>query len=403
MLFWTIIKVALKTLLSNKLRSVLAMLGIIIGVGAVISMLALAAGARSQVMGRITAMGTNLLVVRPGQHRRGGVRSGSRQNLTLEDAEAIVNEVAGVAEVAPVVTGGAQLKYYNQNTSCNVVGTSITYFPIRSFEVEKGRCFTEVESEQMAKVAVIGPATAETLFGTADPLGETIKLKGINFRVVGVLKSKGDQGWFNPDDQALVPYSTAMKQLFGTDSLREVDISAEEGADLDEVAEATTALLRKRHRLTAGEEDDFHIRNQAEILEMASTVLRTFTILLGSIAGISLLVGGIGIMNVMLVTVAERTREIGVRKAIGARNRDILGQFLFESILLSGLGGVLGIGLGAGIAGSISYFFKDIPTVVEPFSVILALTVSAAVGIFFGFYPALRASSLDPIEALRYE
>jgi len=402
-LFWTIVKVAIKTLWGNKLRSFLAMLGIIIGVGAVISMLALAAGARGQVLNRITAMGTNLLIVRPGQHRRGGVRSGSRENLTLEEAQAIVEEVPGVAEVAPVVMGGAQLKYFNKNTNCNVVGTGITYFPIRNFEIEKGRSFTEVECDQMARVAVLGPTTAEALFEKANPLGETVKIKGVNFRVVGVLKSKGDQGWFNPDDQALIPYSTAMKQLLGTTSLREVDISVAEGADQKEVVAEITQLLRKRHRLAAGAEDDFNIRNQAEMIETVSAFARTFTILLGSIAGISLLVGGIGIMNIMLVTVAERTREIGVRKAIGARDKDILGQFLFESILISGLGGVLGIGLGVLIARIISFFVQNFPTVVEPFSVILALTVSAAVGIFFGFYPALRASWLDPIQALRYE
>jgi putative ABC transport system permease protein len=251
-------------------------------------------------------------------------------------------------------------------------------------------------------VAVIGPVTAENLFGETDPLGETIKLKGINFRVVGVLKSKGDQGWFNPDDQAIVPYSTAMKQLFGTDSLREIDIRVADGADIDGVVAETTKLLRKRHRVGAEAEDDFNIRNQAEMLEMASTVLRTFTILLGSIAGISLLVGGIGIMNIMLVTVTERTREIGVRKAIGARDRDILRQFLFESILLSGLGGLLGVGLGFAIAGTIGWA-SDFVTVVEPASIVLSLGVSASVGIFFGFYPALRAARLDPIEALRYE
>ena len=403
MLFWTILKVAIKTLWGNKLRSFLAMLGIIIGVGAVISMLALAAGARGQVMDRITAMGTNLLIVRPGQHRRGGVRSGSRENLTLEEAQAIVEEVPGVAEVAPVVMGGAQLKYYNKNTNCNVVGTGITYFPIRNFEIEKGRSFTEVECDQMARVAVLGPTTAEALFEKADPLGETIKIKGINFKVVGVLKSKGDQGWFNPDDQTLIPYSTAMKQLLGTTSLREIDISVAEGVDQKKVVAEITELLRKRHRLVASAEDDFNIRNQAEMIETVSAFARTFTILLGSIAGISLLVGGIGIMNIMLVTVAERTREIGVRKAIGARDRDILGQFLFESILISGLGGVLGIGLGMLIARLIAFFAQNFTTVVEPFSVILALTVSAAVGIFFGFYPALRASWLDPIQALRYE
>jgi putative ABC transport system permease protein len=403
-LFWTIIKVALKTLWANKLRSFLAMLGIIIGVGAVISMLAMAAGARSQVMDRITSLGTNLLIVRPGRHRRHGVRSGSRRTLKLEDARAIVENVDGVAEVAPVVMGGAQLKYYNRNTSCNVVGTGITYFPIRNFEVEKGRAFTEVECEQMARVAVLGPTTAEALFEKADPLGETVKIKGVNFRVVGVLKSKGDQGWFNPDDQALVPYSTAMKQLLGVDYLREIDISVADGVDQQKVIADITKLLRRRHRLSAEDEDDFHVRNQAEWLEMASTVFRTFTILLGSIAGISLLVGGIGIMNIMLVTVAERTREIGVRKAIGARDRDILGQFLFESILISGLGGVLGICVGVALARLLAWAFSDFASaVIEPSSVILALSVSAAVGIFFGFYPALRAAWLDPIEALRYE
>ncbi len=403
MLFWTIIKVAVKTLWGNKLRSFLAMLGIIIGVGAVISMLALAAGARSQVMGRITAMGTNLLVIRPGQHRRHGVRSGSRRTLKLEDAQAIVENVPGVAEVSPVVMGGAQMRYYNKNTNCNVVGAGITYFHIRNFEVEKGRSFTEVECDQMARVAVLGPTTAETLFGEADPLGETFKVKNVNFKVVGVLKSKGDQGWFNPDDQVLVPYSTAMKQLFGMDYLREIDISVADKADQKKVVAEITQLLRRRHRLAPEADDDFYVRNQAEYMEMASTVLRTFTILLGSIAGISLLVGGIGIMNIMLVTVAERTREIGVRKAIGARDRDILGQFLFESILITCLGGVLGIGFGTLIAWVISYFADGFNAEVEPFSVFLALTVSASVGFFFGVYPALRASWLDPIEALRYE
>jgi len=402
MLFWTIIKVALRTLWANKLRSFLAMLGIIIGVGAVISMLALAAGARRQVMARITSMGTNLLVIRPGQHRRGGVRSGSRRTLKPEDALAIVEEVPGVAEVAPVVMSSAQLKYYNKNASASVVGTTITYFPIRGFEVEKGRAFTEVEAERMSRVAVLGPVTAENLFGKSDPLGESIKLKGINFRVVGVLKSKGDQGWFNPDDQVIIPYSTAMKQVLGVDYLREIDIQAQEDADLDAVVADTTRLLRKRHRIQPGAEDDFNIRNQAELLEMASTATLTFTILLGGIAGISLLVGGIGIMNIMLVTVTERTREIGVRKAIGARDRDILRQFLFESILLSGLGGLLGVGLGMAISWVFSKASPVAP-IVEPQSILLALSVSASVGIFFGFYPAIRAARLDPIEALRYE
>ena len=402
MLFWTIVKSALRCLYAHKLRSFLAMLGIIIGVGAVISMLALGAGARQQIMARVTAMGTDLLVLRPGQRGSRGVASGTQQNLTLDDAEAIIDTVPGVHQVAPVVRGTAQLKFYNKNSRTSVIGTAITYFGIRSFEVEKGRPFTELEAERMARVAVLGPTTVKDLFEDGDPIGETIKIKGINFQVVGVLKGKGDQGWVNPDDQAIVPYSTAMKQLFGLDHVQEIDIQASDGIDLTDVQDAATVLIRKRHRLQPGAPDDFNIRNQAEILETASNISQTFTILLGGIASISLLVGGIGIMNIMLVTVTERTREIGIRKAIGAKDKDILRQFLIEAILMSATGGMIGVAVGAGVAsliGSMTQF----TTVVEPQSAILALSFSAAVGIFFGYYPARRAAMLDPIEALRYE
>jgi len=378
------------------------MLGIIIGVGAVISMLALGAGAKSRVVDRISAMGTNLLIVRPGTRGSRGVRSGTEQNLTLADAQAIVNEVPGVRQVAPVVTGTAQLKYFNKNASATTTGTSITYFPIRGFEIERGRAFTETEVERTSRVVVLGPTTAENLFGTSDPVGETIKIKGINFHVVGVLKPKGDQGWFNPDDQAIVPYTTAMKQLFGLDHLREIDIQAEDETSLDQVEEAATACLRKRHRVQAGDDDDFSIRNQAEMLETMSSVTQTFTLLLGGIASISLLVGGIGIMNIMLVTVTERTREIGVRKAIGAKDRDILSQFLLEAVLMSGLGGLFGVAVGIGGAQLIGSLMQS-ATVVEPWCILLALSFSAGVGIFFGFYPARNAARLDPIEALRHE
>jgi putative ABC transport system permease protein len=403
LLWWVTIKLALKSLVANKLRSFLAMLGIIIGVGAVISMLALGSGARKQVMDRVMAMGTNLLVVRPGAHRRGGVRSGSRETLTLEDAQAVLGELKGVEAVAPVVWGRAQAKYYGENTNTSVTGTSVTYLKIRAFEVDRGRPFTTVEEEQQARVVLLGANTAEQLFEPGqDPVGETIKLKGINFRVVGLLKAKGDQGWFNPDDVAIIPYSTAMKQVLGQDHLSELDVQGRAGADLGKMEEEITALLRKRHRLRPEAPDDFHIRNQAELIETASSVTRTFTILLGGIAGISLVVGGIGIMNIMLVTVTERTREIGVRKAIGARDRDILRQFLLESILISGLGGVLGIAVGVGVARGVSRF-TQFGTVVQMGSVLLALAVSASVGIFFGYYPARRAAKLDPIDALRYE
>ena len=402
MLFWTTVKVALKSLFANKMRSFLAMLGIIIGVGAVISMLALGAGAKSRVVERITAMGTNLLVVRPGMRGSAGARTSTEQNLTLADAQAIVNEVPGVSLVAPLVTSTAQLKYFNKNASVTVNGTSITYWPIRGFDLERGRSFTEAEVERTARVAVLGPTTVENLFGNSDPVGETIKIKGISFEVVGVLKAKGDQGWYNPDDQAIVPYTTAMKQLFGLDHLREIDIRAEDERTLDEVEEAATALLRKRHRTQPGDDDDFSIRNQAEMLETMSSVTETFTLLLGGIASISLLVGGIGIMNIMLVTVTERTREIGVRKAIGAKDRDILSQFLLEAVLMSGVGGLFGVAAGIGGAQLIGRLMQA-ATLVEPWTVLLALSFSAGVGIFFGFYPARSAASLDPIEALRYE
>jgi putative ABC transport system permease protein len=402
MIFWMILKVALKSLLANKLRSVLAMLGIIIGVGAVISMLAIGAGAKRSIVERVSSMGTNLLVVRPGQRGTGGVMSGTQQNLTLDDAQAMLTDVKNVHSVAPVVGGNVQLKYFNKNTRTSLQGTAITYFGMRTLEIEFGQPITDLDVERMARVAVIGPVTAENLFGPEDPIGKTVKLNGMTFRVIGVTKAKGDQGFFNPDDQVLIPYSTAMKQLLGIDYVREIDVQAEEGADLSAVQADIALLLRKRHKALDGAPDDFTIRNQAELLATMSEISRTFTILLGGIAAISLLVGGIGIMNIMLVTVTERTREIGIRKAIGAKDKDILRQFLIESMLMSGLGGLIGVGFGFGVA-EIMKRASPFPALVETESVLLALGFSAAVGIFFGWYPALRAARLDPIDALRYE
>jgi putative ABC transport system permease protein len=401
-LFGTLLKAALRSLATHKLRTFLAMLGIIIGVAAVIAMLALGSGAQGQVMNRVSAMGTNLLVVRPGNRGSRGVVSGTQLNLKLDDALGMARETPGIDLIAPVVGGNAQVKYASRNNRVNVVGTTATYFPIRDFVVEKGRPFTEQEAEHLARVAVIGPVTATTLFDQDDPLDQVIKVKGINFRVIGVLKSKGDQGWFNPDDQVIVPYSTAMKQLFGVDYVREIDVNAVDVNALSQVSADISKLLRKRHRLEASAPDDFNIQNQAELLETLTTFVRTFSILLGGIGGISLLVGGIGIMNIMLVTVTERTREIGIRKAIGARKRDVLGQFLLEAVLLTGLGGIFGCLGGVGLAALITKLFAY-PTLVQPLAISLSLAFSAAVGIFFGFYPALRAARLHPIEALRYE
>lgn len=402
MLFLTVLRVALKSLAANKMRTLLSMLGIIIGVGAVISMLALGSGAQKQVLDSIQSMGTNMLVIRPGQAGMRGVSMGNQDNLTLIDTEAIFKKVPEVLEITPVVGGSAQLKYFNKNSRTNMTGAAITYFSIRNFEVERGRPFSESEVNQHERVAVLGPVTVENLFGKEEPLEKTIKVNGINFKVVGVLKAKGDQGWFSPDDQIIIPYSTAMKQVLGLLYLREIDIQIAKDANIPESQERISEVLRKTHRIGEGMEDDFNIRSQAEVIETASSFSRVFTFLLGGIASISLLVGGIGIMNIMLVTVTERTREIGVRKALGARNRDILLQFLLESLLLSAIGGLLGVIGGLAVALLIDAF-TEFPTIIEWFSIVIAFSFAVSIGVFFGFYPANRAAQLDPIVALRYE
>lgn len=402
MLFWTILKVALRSLFANKTRSLLSMLGIIIGVGAVISMLALGAGAQKQVLSGIQSMGTNLLVVRSGQAGMRGVSLGAQDNLTVDDAEVLLQKIPAVLVVAPVVGGSVQIKYLNKNVRTVLTGSAITYFTIRDFQVQVGRPFTETEVNTNARVTVLGPVTVDNLFGNRNPIGQTVKLKGINFKVIGVLKSKGDQGYFNPDDQAIIPYTTAMKQVLGLLYLREIDLQIDPKADIKQAQIKATRLLEKTHRIQPGSPDDFNIRNQAEIIQTASNFTQIFTILLGGIASISLLVGGIGIMNIMLVTVTERTREIGIRKAVGAKNRDILLQFLFESTLLSCTGGLIGVGLGI-LAAILIGRFSPIPAIIQLPSILLAFCFAATVGIFFGFYPANRAAHLDPIEALRYE
>lgn len=402
MFFWMIIRVALKSLLANKLRSILAMLGIIIGVGAVISMLAIGAGAQDRIMQQFAAFGTNLLTIHPGQLGSGGVMSGTRQDLKLDDAVALL-KVHGVAAVAPVVGGSAQVKYMDRNTRTNLEGVSPNYFPMRNFPIDRGEYFTDLDCDHEARVAVLGPLTATNLFDDENPVGKTVKVNGINFRVVGVLKAKGDQGWYNPDDQICIPYSTAMKQLLGVDYVREIDVQVQSDADVNEAMTDVNDALRQRHRLQPGEPDDVTIRSQAEFLEGAMRANATFTVLLGSVAAISLIVGGIGIMNIMLVTVTERTREIGIRKAIGAKQRDILQQFLLESVLISGIGGLLGVAFGVGGAQLIPRLSDMFTSIIQPMSIVISLGFSAAVGIFFGFYPAWRAAKLDPIEALRYE
>jgi putative ABC transport system permease protein len=431
MLLWTVILSALKSLWANKMRSFLAMLGIIIGVGAVIAMLAIGAGAQKQITARFESMGTNLLFIRPAQKGTGGVITGIAQNLTVEDALAIA-KVPGVSCVSPVVTVSVQAKYLNNNSRTQLNGIAMTYFAVRNFEIGKGRAITEGEAESMSRVTVIGPNVANNLFGTEDPLGKVIKYNNISFTIVGVLKSKGDQGWNNPDDQAMIPYTTAMKILSGVDYLREIDVCVADGFDQSAISgqppatgfgppgrggtgtihfvppppDSITTLLRKRHRLTDfSMPDDFQIQNQAELLANLSASIMTFRFLLGGIAAISLLVGGIGIMNIMLVTVTERTREIGTRKAIGAKNRDIMLQFLVEAMVMAGIGGAVGTLAGIGLARGLTMIpaFSSFVTIVEPAVVVLSIVVASAIGLASGLYPAFRASLLDPIEALRYE
>ncbi len=404
MMIWTIVALSLRSLLASKLRSLLAMLGIIIGVWSVISALSLAAGAQKKIVDQMSSLGTNVVMVTPGQRGSGGVISGSQQNLKVADALAMI-DIPEVSRVAPVVRGSVQAKFGNKNTRSSLLGTSTTYFTIRDFEVERGRTISDADCETTARVAVLGPTTAKNLFGDhyLDGVGEDIQVKGVGYHVVGILKSKGDQGWFNPDDQVIIPFTTAMTQVLGVDYLAEVDLSAKNESLLNTVQTKVTLLLRKRHRLADDADNDFNVRNMAELLTATSTISTILSLLLGGIAGISLLVGGIGVMNIMLVTVVERTREIGVRKAIGAKRRDILRQFLIEAMVMSVLGGLIGVALGWLTAHGISAVQSSLTLVVKPASVFLSLGFSVAVGVFFGWYPALRASKLDPIDALRYE
>ena len=405
MRFFAILKIALRALRRNKMRTVLTMLGIIIGVGAVIAMVALGRGAKAQVEARIASLGQNVILIFSGSINRGGVFTGfgGAGTLTIEDTLAVQNEVPNVAAVSPEVRSGGQITAGENNWNTQIFGEGVDYLTIRQWELDEGEMFTEADVRSATKVGLIGKTTADRLFPDDEPVGKTVRIRGTPVRIIGVLKRKGaSMGGDDQDDRIVIPYTTCMKRFAGVTTLRMMQVSAVSAEQLTEVQNGITELLRQRHRIQPGRDDDFIIRNQQEISEAQTATTETMTALLAGVAIISLMVGGIGIMNIMLVSVTERTREIGIRMAVGARGHDILLQFLIEAVTLSSIGGLLGIVLGIGGAKLLTVV-KNWPTQVSTQSIIIAFIFSAAVGIFFGFYPARKASQLDPIEALRYE
>ena len=405
MRYFVILKAAFRALRRNKLRTALTMLGIIIGVGAVIAMVGIGNGAKAQVQARIAALGQNVIMVFSGSVNRGGVFTGfgGAGTLTVEDALAMGKDVPGVTAVSPEVRSGAQIMAGNNNWQTSVMGESVDYLIIRQWEIAEGAMFSDSDVRSAAKVCILGKTTADKLFPDDDPVGKTIRIKNVPMKVLGVLKAKGaSMMGSDQDDTVIVPYTTGMKRFAGVTMLRSINVQAASAEQMAEVQNAIAELLRQRHRIQPGRDDDFMMRNQQEIAEAMSATTEVMTALLAAIASVSLLVGGIGIMNIMLVSVTERTREIGIRMAVGARGRDILLQFLIEAVALSSTGGLLGIGMGIGGARLIT-MIKQWPTLISPDSVIIAFAFSAAVGVFFGFYPARKASQLDPIDALRYE
>ena len=399
-------KIAVRALVRNKMRAVLTMLGIIIGVGSVIAMLAIGQGSKQKIRDEMSSMGTNMIMIMPNYMRRGGVSLGASSSMALKfsDVAAIRNEAAAVAAVSPEVRSNNQVIFGNQNTQTTIYGVSEEYLAIRKLEISSGRIFTQAETRSMAKVCLLGRTVIENLFGKdSDPVGMTIRIKNLPFEVIGVLKGKGENGMgMDQDDLIIAPYTTVQRRLAAIDYINGIYASATSEAKSAVAIAEVEEILRRNHKLRESEEDDFRIMSQSELIETFSSISDVMTYLLGAIAGISLLVGGIGIMNIMFVSVTERTREIGLRMSIGGRGRDILRQFLVESMLLSIMGGTLGVIFGyivAKVAGSV----MNNPAIVTSHSVILAFAVCFAIGVFFGWYPAKKAAGLNPIEALRYE
>ena len=403
---FAVLKIAVRALRRNILRSFLTMLGIIVGIASVIVGVSMGTGAKAEVDKRIASMGQNLITVMSGNMSRGGVRGGfgMAPNLSVEDYEALRREVPGVAASSPEARTQGQINAGNQNTSVQISGVSAEYLTARSWPLRGGDNFTDADVRGAAKVCLIGSTTAKTLFGeNVDPVGQTIRIKNAPFTIVGWLEAKGSGSFGqDQDDLVLVPYTSVMKRLSGDTKFRSIFVQAESSSAIPAVQAQLTEFLRQRHQIAEGKDDDFMVRTQQETSDFFNANNKIMTVLIGFFAGISLVVGGIGIMNIMLVSVTERTREIGIRLAVGARGRDVLRQFLIEAVLLSVVGGALGIGTGYWLAPLLTKF-AGFPTLISSTSVIVAFSVSAVIGIVFGFFPALKAARLDPIDALRYE
>jgi putative ABC transport system permease protein len=403
--FFSTIRVALKALRRNKLRSLLTVLGVVIGVCAVITLVNMGGGAQISIEQAISGLGTNLIVIFPGSVTKGGMRTGygSVTTLTVEDAHAIQEECFAVQMVTPIVSTAAQVVYQNQNWGTSVFGVSPDYQRIKNWSLEQGEFFTAQDVNAAAKVCILGRTVVEKLFGRQNPVGQVIRVKRIPFRVIGVLTPKGQTAFGqDQDDTVVVPYTTTQKRLVEVTYLSMVMASAVSVDLIDDAQDQIKTLLRQRHSIKEGEDDDFTVRNLADLTAVFSTITGILTLLLGSIASISLIVGGIGIMNIMLVSVTERTKEIGIRMSVGATPRDILLQFLLEAVLLSLMGGSIGVCVGIGLTSAIAYV-TGWPSPISLYAIVVSFLFSAGVGIFFGLYPARKASRMNPIEALRYE
>lgn len=404
-MFIDLLKETVWSLSGNKSRSTLTILGIVIGIASVITMVSIGQGSKNSIESNIQSIGSNLIVISPGAQRSGQISSGrgNAETLTIEDYNAIKNEVPNIQGVAPEVTRRYQVTAKGNNTNTQIIGTVPDYLAVRNLKIDIGSFVTDQQIRSSAKIAILGPSTRDDLFGAdINPTGQTIRINNIEFRIVGMTQSKGGTGFNNPDDTIYIPYSTAQNYLSGSNYLNSISVAASGQNTMSAVQEQIDSLLLKRHKITNPDEADFSLTNQTDIINTISSVSSTMTMLLASIAGISLLVGGIGIMNMMLTTVTERTREIGLRKAVGIRKIYINLQFLAEAVMLTFIGGGIGVALGWAASWVITKFFST-ATEVSLYSVLLAFGVSAGVGIVFGFYPARRAANLSPIEALRYE